>query len=93
VTILRITNKEEEALQWDDLSGREVPVPKLVRRTKMWNYYDAGVQDWTRLADYANGQAYHNAGADAFDGRTLAKQCFRVEDRIRAAIAQAEGRE
>lgn len=89
---VRITNKEEEALQWDDLSGREVPVPTLVRRTKMWNYYAANGADWARLAEYANGQAYHNAHADAFDGRNLAKQCFRVESRIRLAIAKAEGR-
>ena len=88
-----LTNKEEEALQWDDISRREVPVPALVRRGKMWSYYSATMAEWLRLANYANGQAYHNASADTFDGKALAQRCFRVEERIKSVIAKLEGRE
>jgi hypothetical protein len=88
-----ITNKEEEALQWDDIERREVPVPTLVRRTKTRNYYSATKADWLKLAAYANGEAYHNAQADAFDGRALAACCFRVEERIKSVFAKLEGRE
>jgi hypothetical protein len=87
-----LTSKEEEALQWDDISRRDVPVPSLVRRTKMWSHYSATKAEWLRIAAYANGEAYHNAAADAFDGKALAKRCFRVEERIKAVIAKAEGR-
>jgi hypothetical protein len=87
-----VTFKEQDALEWDAMQERGLPELIPARRTKLWSYYLATMADWLRIADYANGQGYHNASADAFDGKDYAKRCFRVEERIKAVIAKAEGR-
>lgn len=90
---VRLTRQEQEALTWDDLHRRSIPVPTEVSRGRRWVTVAATADEWRRIAAYADGQAEHWAsdigcGADESAAiRRDAARCRKVAARTRAAVA------
>lgn len=89
--IVKLTQNECAALTFDDLSNRDQPSPTPIKSTRLWCHYSATAEEWTILADYADGQAEHweGGGTDNPNSREDGRRCRRVAARIRAAVEGA----